>query len=79
MSTRCAWTSMLLVLCTLTACTAAPPRTATSSAPRVYVTGSLIAAPGPNPALQVVTQDDLVQTGETQLGPALRMLVPSLQ
>jgi hypothetical protein len=79
MSTDRALTSMLLLLCTLTACSAAPPRTGTASAPRAYVTGSLIAAPGPNPTLQVVTQDDITQTGHTELGPAMRELVPSLQ
>jgi len=50
-----------------------------TSAPRVYVTGSLTASPGPNPALQVVTEDDLMLTGRIQMGPALRMLVPSIQ
>jgi hypothetical protein len=78
MSTHRVWTLMLL-LCTLAACRAAPPRTGTASAPRAYVTGSLIAAPGPNPALQVVTRDDITQTGHTELGPAIRELVPSLQ
>jgi hypothetical protein len=52
---------------------------ATTSAPRVYVTGSLTASPGPNPALQVVTEDDLMLTGRMQMGPAVRMLVPSIQ
>jgi hypothetical protein len=51
---------------------------ATTSAPRVS-TGSLIASPGPNPALQVVSEDDLMLTGRMQVGPALRMLVPSIQ
>ena len=72
-------TPVLLLLCTLTACTATPPRMATTSAPRVYVTGSLTASPGPNPALQVVTEDDLMLTGRMQMGPAVRMLVPSIQ
>jgi hypothetical protein len=87
MSTRCAGTSILLVLCTLTACTATPPRMGTTSASRVYVTGSLIAAPvdsvtgqpAPNPALQVVTQDEIMVTGRTNLGTALHLLVPSIQ
>jgi len=87
MSRRCACTPMLLVLCTLTACTATPARIGTTSASRVYVTGSLIAAPvdsrtglrEPNPALQVVTQDEIMLTGRTDLGAALRLLVPSLQ
>lgn len=69
----------MLLLCTLAACSAAPPRMGTASAPRAYVTGSLIAAPGPNPALQVMTWDDITQTGYSQLSPALRELVPSLQ
>jgi hypothetical protein len=47
-------------------------------APRV-VTGSLIASPMPNPALQVVTQDQIAVTGQTNLGAGLRQLVPSLQ
>jgi len=73
---------MLLALCTLTACTAGPPRTemGTSSASPVHVTGSMIAVPPePNPALQVVTPDDITHTGRTDLGAALRQLVPSLQ
>jgi hypothetical protein len=79
MSTHRVLTPVLLLVCTLTACTATPPRTATTSAPRVYVTGSLTASPGPNPALQVVTEDDLMLTGRMQMGPAVRMLVPSIQ
>jgi hypothetical protein len=71
-------TPVLLLLCTLTACTATTTRMATTSAPRVS-TGSLIASPGPNPALQVVSEDDLMLTGRMQVGPALRMLVPSIQ
>jgi hypothetical protein len=35
--------------------------------------------PEPNPALQVVTPDDITHTGRTDLGAALRQLVPSLQ
>jgi hypothetical protein len=89
MSTHRALTPMLLVLCTLTACTATPPRTATGTgtASRVYVTGSAIAVPGDsvagrpglNPALQVVTEDQIMLTGQRELGAAVRQLVPSLQ
>jgi outer membrane receptor protein involved in Fe transport len=71
---------LLLLLCTLSACTTAPPRTATTSASPVHVTGSMIAAPSePNPALQVVTYDQMMQTGEPTVGAALRLLVPSAQ
>jgi hypothetical protein len=60
---------------------------ATTSATHAYVTGSRIAVPvdsptglpEANPALQVVTQDDLVRTGKMDVGAALRQLVPSLQ
>jgi hypothetical protein len=80
MSIRYAWTPMLLLLCALTACTAAPPLVGTTAAPAPrVVTGSLIASPLPDPALQVVTPDDITHTGRTDLGAALRQLVPSLQ
>jgi predicted component of type VI protein secretion system len=79
MSTHRVLTSMLLLLCTLTACSAGAPRTGSVPAPRTYVTGSLIAAPGLNPALQTVSWDDITVTGQTQLSPALHQLVPSLQ
>jgi len=52
-----------------------------------YVTGSRIAVPVDsrtglpvaNPAQQVVTQDDILRTGKTDVRDALRQLVPALQ
>jgi hypothetical protein len=81
MSTRCFWTPTLLVLCALTACASTPPAQS-----RANVTGSRIAVPvdsqtglpEANPALQVVSQDQIRLTGQTDVGTALRMLVPAL-
>jgi hypothetical protein len=68
------------VLCIVTACSATSPRMGATPAPAPrVVTGSLIASPMPNPALQVVTQDQIIETGQTDHGAALRQLVPSLQ
>jgi hypothetical protein len=35
--------------------------------------------PEANPALQVVSQDDIMRTGQTDVGAALRLLVPDLR
>ena len=94
MSNHYLWMPTLLVLSAVTACTSTPPQTgrpvasapSTASAPKAYVTGSRIAVPvdarmglpEANPAQQVVSQDDLERTGQTDVGAALRQLVPAL-
>jgi hypothetical protein len=86
------WIAALLVSSVLAACasTPAPGAGATASAAtppqRAYVTGSRVAVPVdphtglPETAspLQIVTQDDLNRSGQTNLGAALRELVPAL-
>jgi len=87
--------STLLVLCAVAGCTAAPaPKdrpvaTAMSAAvpTKSYVTGSRLAVPmdprtglpEADPSLQVVTQQQIELTGQTNLGAALRQLVPAIQ
>jgi hypothetical protein len=88
------WIAALLVSSVLTACAStassgpgAAASTATPPAQRAYVTGSHIALPvDPHTGLaetasplQIVTQDDLNRSGQTNLGAALRDLVPALQ
>jgi len=66
---------------------AVPAAAGSASATQVHVTGSRIAVPVDsrtglpvaNPAQQVVTQDDMLRTGKTDVGAALRQLVPALQ
>lgn len=95
MPTQFFWTPTLLALCALTACTSTPPQTGrpaastagTPCASRADVTGSRIAVPvdsrtglpEANPALQVVSQDEIMRTGQTDVGAALRLLVPDLR
>lgn len=83
---------LLLPLCTLTACATAPSPVARSGdgarpvASSVHVTGSRIPVPAGDfagsPASisvqQVVTQRDITLTGQSDLGAALRQLVPAL-
>jgi hypothetical protein len=95
MSTHYSWMPTLLVVCALTACASTPTQTGRpaasgpgrADASKAYVTGSRIAVPVDsrtglpvaNPAQQVVTQDDILRTGKTDVGAALRQLVPALQ
>ena len=87
------WIAALLVSSVLTACASTPspdPGAAASAATpppqRAYVTGSHVALPvDPNTGLpetasplQIVTQDDLNRSGQTNLSAALRELVPAL-
>jgi hypothetical protein len=85
---------VLVALYALTACATAPSRftrhidTTQRVAPPVdaYVTGSRIpvpadesaGAPASNSAQQVVTQQEITLTGQSNLGAALRQLVPTL-
>jgi hypothetical protein len=86
------WMAAVLLSSALAACASPSPRaaavaSATAASPRlVHVTGSQIAVPvdprsgRPQTALpmQTVSQDDLRNTGYTDVGSALRQLVPSL-
>ena len=66
---------------------AVPAAAGSASATQAHVTGSRIAVPVDsrtglpvaNPAQQVVTQDDILRTGKTDVRDALRQLVPALQ
>jgi len=94
MATYHRWVAALLVSSVLTACASTPTpgpgpaaSAATPASQRAYVTGSRIALPVdphtglPDSAspLQVVSQDDLYRSGRTNLGAALRDLVPAVQ
>lgn len=86
MSTEHRWIATLLALSLLTACATTAPVGARLSAHPVYVTGSHIPVPVdrqtglPQSAAptQSVTQDELDLTGEDDVAPALRRLVPEL-
>ena len=64
----------------------APPAAPSASPQQVYVTGSRVAVPvDPHTGLpqsaapvQIISQDQLSRSGYTQLGAALRTLVPAL-
>jgi hypothetical protein len=94
MATYQRWIAALLVSSVLTACASTPTpgpgasvSLATPAPQRAYVTGSHVALPVdphtglPESAspLQIVTHDDLDRSGQTNLGAALRELVPALQ
>jgi len=88
------WVAAALLSSALAACASPSPR-AQSAAPApaaaapqlVHVTGSLVAVPvdphtgRPQTAspMQIVTQDDLRNSGYIAVGSALRELVPALQ
>jgi hypothetical protein len=86
------WMAAVLLSSALAACASPAPRApavapATAASPQLArVTGSLIAVPvdphtgRPQTAspMQIVSQDDLRNSGHTDLGSALRELVPSL-
>lgn len=88
MSTKRRWIAALLALSALTACAASAPHAAravtAAPAQRVYVTGSHIAQPAdprtglpePGAPAQTVTHDDLDLSGQTDVGAALRQLLP---
>jgi outer membrane cobalamin receptor len=87
MSTRNRWIAALLTLSALTACATTAPPGATVSTPRVNVTATRIALPvQPNNRLpqtasptQVVTQDEIENSGRYNLAETLRDLVPELR
>jgi hypothetical protein len=83
-------TPALLILCAVAGCTsivrpAAVPSGAVPS--KAYVTGSRLPVPADrrtglpaaDPSLQVVTHEQIELTGRTDLGAALRQLVPAIQ
>jgi hypothetical protein len=80
------WVAVLLALSALTACATTVPSGSALPTQRTYVIGSRVAVPVdpstglPQTAspLQIVTQDDIKNTGRVDLGSALRMLVPAL-
>jgi hypothetical protein len=86
------WMAAVLLSSALAACASPSPRAAavapvTAPSPRmVHVTGSQIAVPvDPNTGrpqtaspMQIVSQDDLRNSGYIDVGSALRQLVPSL-
>jgi len=84
------WVAAALLSSALAACASPSPRapSAAPAAPQlVHVTGSLVAVPvdphtgRPQTAspMQIVTQDDLRNSGYISVGSALRELVPALQ
>jgi hypothetical protein len=87
MSTKHRALATLLALSALSACASAPPAGSAAPPQRAYVTGSRMAvpvdphtgAPQSASALQIVSGDDLRNTGRLDLGSALRMLVPAIQ
>jgi hypothetical protein len=86
MSAHHQWIAALLVLSGLGGCASAAPPTGSGLTPRVAVTGSRIAQPadprGGVPqtasATQIVTQQDIQNTGRLDLAAALRAVVPAL-
>jgi hypothetical protein len=80
MSVHHRWIAALLALSALTACAT------TASTPHAYSTGSRVALPvDPHTGLpengspmQTVSHDQLMSTGQSNAGSALRQLVPSL-
>jgi hypothetical protein len=94
MTIRRLWIPALLALSALTACAATSKRDASASAPAappsqrlVYATGSRIPRPAVNPhssaangatPMQVVDQDQLQSTGQSNMGSVLHDLVPAI-
>ena len=77
--------AMLLILCAVAGCTSLVRSNAPPS--KTYVTGSLLSVPvdprtglpQADPSLQVVTHEQIELSGRTDLGAALRQLVPAIQ